>query len=255
MQLAKAFERLVLARVEQLPRSPRGRPLKLADADALAFLFKVLRTGMQWREVDATVCHTTIFRRFHAWHAQGVFEDAYRKALRTYAKLRAARFYCVDSSYVRNRHCQAGTGKNHTDRGRKALKLSIVTDDAGVVFAARLDPGNRPDVTLLEATLRDPLARLERLPLYADRGYDSRHNRGVCRAAGLYDRIFRRKTKTCRRTNARRIVVEHAFAWLDRYRRLLLCYEQAPAVYRAFVLLALGDRLGKRCDAARLLPA
>ena len=54
MQLAKAFERLVLARVEQLPRSPRGRPLKLADADALAFLFKVLRTGMQWREVRNT---------------------------------------------------------------------------------------------------------------------------------------------------------------------------------------------------------
>ena len=83
--------------MEQLPRCPRGRPLKLADADALALLFKVLRTGMQWREVDATVCHITIFRRFHAWRAQGVFEDAYRKALRTYAKLRATRFYCVDS--------------------------------------------------------------------------------------------------------------------------------------------------------------
>ena len=68
MQLAKAFERLVLARVEQLPRSPRGRPLKLADADALAFLFKVLRTGMQWREVGATVCHTTIFRRTRFKH-------------------------------------------------------------------------------------------------------------------------------------------------------------------------------------------
>ena len=39
MQLAKAFERLVLARVEQLPRSPRGRPLKLANADALALMF------------------------------------------------------------------------------------------------------------------------------------------------------------------------------------------------------------------------
>ena len=66
MQLVKAFERRVLARAEQLPRSPRGRPLKLADADALALLFKVLRTGMQWRAADATVCHTAIFRRFHA---------------------------------------------------------------------------------------------------------------------------------------------------------------------------------------------
>lgn len=62
---------------------------------------------------------------FHAWQTQGVFLDAYRRALRTYAKLNNTCFYCVDSTYVRNRHCQQGTGRNHTDRGRKALKLSV----------------------------------------------------------------------------------------------------------------------------------
>ena len=95
-----------------------------------------------------------------------------------------------------------------------ALKLSIVTDQNGVSYGARTDPGNRPDVTLLSASLDAMLLNIERVPLYADRGYDSRNNRRICANAGLADRIFRRRTKTVRRTNARRIVVEHAFAWL-----------------------------------------
>ena len=241
----------MLAEVERLPRAPQGRPLKFSDADALEIMFKVLRTGMQWREVVAPVCYTTVFRRFQTWHLRGIFRDAYKKVLQTHAKLQRPRFYCVDSSYVRNRHCQVGTGRNHTDRGRQALKLSVLTDDGGVVHAARLDAGNRPDVCLLGATLAAALVRLDRLPLYADRGYDSRNNRGLCSAAGLQDRIFRRKTKTCRRTNARRIVVEHTFAWLQRYRRLLFCYEQSPGPYLSFVLLGLGDRVGRQLQRAQ----
>ena len=131
---------------------------------------------------------------------------------------------------------------DHTDRGRKALKLSIVTDQNGVSYGARTDPGNRPDVTLLSASLDAMLLNIERVPLYADRGYDSRHNRRVCVNAGLAD-IFRRRTKTVRRTNARRIVVEHAFAWLNRFRRLLLCFEQSPSVYLPLVFLAMGHHL------------
>ena len=107
--------------------------------------------------------------------------------------------------------------RNHTDRGRKALKLSVVSDDSGVIIGACCHPGNRPDVVLLDDTIRSAFVRLEALELFADRGYDSRRNRTFCRDSGLKDRIFRRKTKTVRRTNAKRIVVEHTFAWLERH--------------------------------------
>lgn len=178
--------------------------------------------------------------------SKGVFEHAYAKALYTYQKLSPAKQYCVDSSYVKNRYGRVGVGKNHTDRGRKALKLSVVSDDSGMVVGACCHPGNRPDVVLLEDTLRSAFVRLEALELFADRGYDSRRNRSLCRDYGVKDRIFRRKTKTVRRTNAKRIVVEHTFAWLDHYRRLLLCYEQTPQAYLTFVMLALGNLLSNR---------
>lgn len=246
MHLSDVFRRLILSEIESLPTARTGRPLAIPPSVALDHIFKVLRTGMQWREVEAPVAYTTIFRRFQAWTSAHVFQRAYARALRSYRRLHPPQYYCVDSSYTKNRFGQAGVGRNHTDRGRKALKLSIVTDHNGVSYGARTDPGNRPDVTLLSATLDAMLLNTDRVPLYADRGYDSRRNRRVCVDAGLADRIFRRRTMTVRRTNARRIVVEHAFAWLNRFRRLLLLYEQSPSVYLSFVFLALGHHLSNR---------
>ena len=245
MKLNDVFRRLVLLELGKRKRSTVGRPKLLSDEVALDCAFKVLRTGMQWRELDAPVSYASVFRRVQAWEQECIFSKAYRRALRTYKKLCPTKLYCVDSSYVKNQYGREGVGKNHTDRGRKATKLSLVVDQTGIAHGARCDPGNRPDVVLLRSSLQSIL-HVERVPLFADRGYDSRHNRLICTEYGLSDRIFRRKTKTTRRTNARRIVVEHSFAWLDQYRRLLRLYDHTPTKYLNWVFLALGQQIGKK---------
>lgn len=53
---------------------------RTSDSDALAHMFTLLRTGMQWRELNSSVHCTTVLRRFHDWKRLGVFEQAYRKA-------------------------------------------------------------------------------------------------------------------------------------------------------------------------------
>ena len=162
MNLSDVFRRLILDEIEALPAAHTGRPPAISSTLALDHIFKVLRTGMQWREVEATVAYTTIFRRFQVWSSAQVFRRAYVRALQTYRRLHPTRHYCVDSSYTKNRFGQRGVGKNHTDRGRKALKLSIVTDQNGVSYGVRTDPGNRPDVTLLSASLDAMLLDTER---------------------------------------------------------------------------------------------
>ena len=246
MRLSHIFERLLLQEILKMGKSRTGRPAKLGDEEALKCVFKVLRTGMQWREVDASVSFVTVFRRFQTWSKNNVFQNAYKRTIEVYRKLIPSKYYCIDSSYVKNKYGQQCVGKNHTDRGRKALKLSLITDQNGIAFSVTTDPGNRPDVTLLLSSLEGMLLNVESLPLYADRGYDSRKNRRICSMHGLQDRIFRRKTKTVRRTNAKRIVVEHSFSWLDKYRRLLMFYEQTPAPFTSFVFLALGHQLCSR---------
>ena len=247
MLLSSVFKTFLIREIDDLNHTKiKGRPIILQDEEALNCIFKVLRTGMQWREIQSSVSYATVFRRFQQWTNKDIFRKAYKRALLTYKRLVPTKYYCIDSSYIKNRFGQRCVGKNHTDRGRKAIKLSIVTDQNGITYSASTLPGNQPDVTSLSSSLVHMLSSLDSVPLYADRGYDSRHNRTVSTTMGLQDRIFRRRTKTCRRTNAKRIVVENAFSWLDKYRRLLLFYEQSPPPLLSFVFIGLGHHLSER---------
>ena len=77
MRLSHIFERLLLQEILKMGKSRTGRPAKLGDEEALKCVFKVLRTGMQWREIDASVSFVTVFRRFQAWSKNNVFQNAY----------------------------------------------------------------------------------------------------------------------------------------------------------------------------------
>jgi IS5 family transposase len=152
----------------------------------------------------------------------------------------------MDSSHVRNRHGRKpNTGRNHVDRGRQGTKISVVTDDARIVYGMHLAPSNRPDVVLLDQTLDSRWLKLEGIELWADRGYDSRANRERCADRNMKDRIFRRRTKTTRKSNAKRVIVEHVFAHLQSMRRLSFCYEQRTEIFRQFFILAFGHRIGQ----------
>lgn len=196
MRLDSIFERLVVREAEiRCPTRSTGRPRILCDARNVELMFRVLRSGMQWRELQCEVNYTTVMRRMHLWHAKGVFESAYASLLKTYKKLVPPQYYCVDSAYVKNMFSSRCVGRNHTDRGRRALKISAIVDQMGIPHGLCCHPGNKPDVTLLFDTLQSCFEKLERLPLYADRGYDSRKNRGICEEFDLADRIFRRRCK------------------------------------------------------------
>ena len=241
------FERLVLREAERAnPHASTGRPRAISDECALRLIFRVLRTGMQWREVACDVSHTTILRRMHTWRRCGVFDTAYRRLLKTYKKLFPTQYLCVDSTYIKNMFATRCTGRNHTDRGRQAVKVSVVVDQTGAPHGMCCHPGNRPDVVLLDDSLRSCFESITSLPLYADRGYDSRNNRRVCDEHGVKERIFRRRCKTTRRTNAKRVVVEHTFAWMKQYRRLLYVYEHSEHQLSAFLLLAFGNVMSRR---------
>jgi len=87
MKLSHIFQTFVLRYANLLaPRTKRGRTRILEDTIALDNIFKVLRTGMQWRELESCVHHTTILRRLHLWVSRGVFDAAYADALKVYKR-------------------------------------------------------------------------------------------------------------------------------------------------------------------------
>ena len=149
------------------------------------------------------VSYITVFKTMHKWIDAGLFKAAYRCMLRLHSRRRL--ICAIDSSFVKNVYGRDCIGRNPTDRGRAATKLSVLVDDLGVPLSLLFTPANCSDARLMDPTLEAAILKPPGgTPLYADKGYDSAHNRTVCHRHGLADRIFRRRTVNGRRTHAKR---------------------------------------------------
>ncbi len=83
----KFFQTLVPKRVNT-HRFGGGRPRR-SDRDCLNGILFVLRTGCQWRALDATgICPgSTAHDRFQEWEQAGVFEALFHRAAKRYDEL------------------------------------------------------------------------------------------------------------------------------------------------------------------------
>ena len=87
MLLTDTFRRLILRRIENMfPEAKVGRKRSITNTEAIDHIFRVCRTGSSWRDSNSPVSYVTLFRRFHAWSAGGVFKDAYKEILKMYLK-------------------------------------------------------------------------------------------------------------------------------------------------------------------------
>ncbi|AET42425.1 hypothetical protein EXVG_00398 [Emiliania huxleyi virus 202] len=155
MKISNIFKRVLLQEIGKYNETmKKRRPRKCSDEEILDLVFKLLRTGMQLRELDGPVHYANVTRRFKMWCVANVVENAYTKLLKTYTKLNKITRFCVDSSYTRNRCChKKHMGRNHFDRGRFAFKTTTVCDQDRIVHGWMVHPGNRADVALLEESL------------------------------------------------------------------------------------------------------
>lgn len=82
-------------------RCPQGRP-GTSDRDAMNGIFYVMKTGCQWRALDATgICSgTTAHRKFREWATIGVFKGFWKMSLGEYDRVRGIgwRWLALDSS-------------------------------------------------------------------------------------------------------------------------------------------------------------
>jgi IS5 family transposase len=121
-----------------------------------------------------------------------------------------------------------------------------VTDRRGIPLAARLTGANVHDSTMLANMLdaipsvRGKPGRPQRRPnkCHADKGYDYPRCREACRQRGILPRIARKGVDSKEKLGRHRWVVERAFAWLNRFRRLTIRYERRADIHHALTTLA-----------------
>jgi transposase len=133
-------------------------------------------------------------------------------------------------------------GANPVDRGKPGSKLHLVCDDGGVPLTA----ANVNDTTVFQAVMDDvppirtPAGRRRTRPakVHADKGYDSRANRGYLRRRGIKARIARRQIESSARLGRHRWKVERSLSWLSCFRQLQVRWDRDGGRWFAFVLVA-----------------
>ena len=122
-----------------------------------------------------------------------------------------------------------------------------MTDRQGIILSVVLSGANVNDhLMLVEALESIPAVRSGRrgrprfrpLKLHGDKGYDYPAVWQELKQRGIEARIARRGVEDGSRLGKHRWVVERTLAWLSRFRRLRVRYEQSPDIHLAFTYLA-----------------
>ena len=141
------------------------------------------------------------------------------------------------------------TGANPTDRGKRGVKRSLLTEAQGIPVGLAVDGANRHDMKLVRDTVESVAApRPASSPeqpqgMCLDKGYDFDEVRRTLEEFGFTAHIRSRgeEAKAIKREagfKARRWVVERSHGWLNRFRRILVRWDKSPQNYIAFLHFA-----------------
>ncbi len=214
----------IIDRIENRPYGT-GRPPTptIKVVETLRFF---VREGVQWRELRATAgraCGSTLRRRLDDWSATAVLRRVHVALVRMVrAGPEAAPWdVVVDSCSVRAKRGGELTGPNPTDRGKAGTKYHVVASTDGIPLGVVPSAANVHDTRLFPHLLR--LAQVVCAAigrLYADAGYDSADNRGLCVRDGIQPHIRKVGEEHGSGLGTIRCVVEHDCAWLLANKRL-----------------------------------
>jgi putative transposase len=161
--------------------------------------------------------------------------------------------------WARRRSAGGKTGPNPTDRGKRGVKRSLLTDGRGTPLSVVVDGANRNDHKLMRETLEaitvERPAPTDELPqhLCLDKGYDYGEPRELAIEFSftlhLRTRGEESHAKRYAHAKARRWVVERAHSWLNRFRRILIRWEKKPANFLAMLHFALAMITWRRAAA------
>ena len=209
----------------------------------------VLTTGSQWSHLEVKDgSWKTIYHYFTKWSSAHLFKHAYDHLVSVYLKRNPlTQNIVIDTSFIKNVFGRDCVGPSPFDRGRKATKVSTVVDARGVPLVFTFHRGNRNDSRTLQHTLRKCPVSLCGKSLYADKIYDTQHCHDVLAKQGIHNKISQRLQVVAPADNRVRIVVEHTFAWLDKFRRILMRFDGKVAHLRSWHYLAGCQLISRRC--------
>ena len=226
-----------------------GIKLKTNLDDIIEGILYVCKTGITWELLEfRNIKWKTIYNHFLKWSKYNIFELIWNKIVNIYMKKnkykKNLKYQVIDCTYIKSINGKDNVGRNPTDRGRMATKLSILVDIIGTPIGYVLAAGNINDKNLFEQTLqRRIVKRKTKSILLADKGYSDKNRQSEAKKYN-YELIAPNK-KNCKKKlfrkckfSNKRYVVEATNSWLKKYKRTILRYDSLSYNFKSFILLA-----------------
>ena len=221
------------------PREPAPGHPPSETVRVLATLRQFLREGTPWRSLRAKAdmaSGSTLRRAFERWTRTGLLRKVHALLV---AMLRGNPTLILDSCSVRAKRGGDLTGPNPTDRGKKGTKYHIAVTGDGVPVACTATAANVNDTVLFERLFLAAFAVMARIrTVFADRGYDAKSHRALCRSFGAEPHIHKRRQPSASGLGQQRWPVERSNAWVLENKRLALRYDRLGFIVHALLQTA-----------------
>jgi transposase len=235
---------------------PNKRLPKYTNSYYLKLIQHVCKTGCQWNQLICECHHTSVYKTFCKWTANGVFEKAYEK-LRSLFMIDNKykdpfKLLIIDSCIIKNNKGSDKIGYHHKEKSKKGTKISVIIDSNNrFPLAINIESANVHDLT-------ETIPCIEKLPselindrrklktIIADKGYImGKENKLIARkkyrvkvltplkSNSIKNKLHSRDISILRKRNR----IEPIFSWIKQYRRLCMRYDVWSKYFLSFVYM------------------
>ena len=242
-----------------LSKAKRGFVSKIPLYKVFNYILYFLHTGCQWEAlpIDKDAEHPekkelsywAVYHHFRKWSRDGSLERVWKNSISTIK----GSLDISELNFDGTQTIAKKGGESVAYQGRKKAKTSnilpIVDRNGYVLASTEIVTGSHNDAFNLKVNLRESFQSIKKLGLTikgayfnADSIFDTKDARKVCFSYGLRPNIAenkrnRKQTKKGRKRlfNAqvykRRFGSERTFAWVDKFKRLLVRFERKNAYF------------------------
>jgi transposase len=222
----------------------RGRK-KIKKEALLSGILQVLVNGVAWRKIAECGCsYVSCWRYFHEIQRRGKLKLIYQTLSNRKTDIIESAIDTTTVTSFRFKRMVGWDGKHK----KNGTKISLFTDRFGLPADVQIDKGSRHDGSFVEKHINNTAGRRRKI-INMDMIYSNltlRRNMrkqgtkiNVQTRPGYYTRKVGPKFKFDEEKYKIRFLVERTNAWLKSFWRIRIRREHNPAMFKAFVYLAL----------------
>ena len=208
-------------------------------------ILQVLVNGVCWRKIaDCGCSYTSCWRYFKELQRRGELKLIYEVLAGEKTDISEGAIDTTTATSFRFKHMTGWDGKHK----KIGTKISLFTDTQGAPADVDFGKGSTPDPSFLPLHIKKTAGRRRKI-INLDKIYVSLELRRTMRKKGTFINMQTRKGDYIRKKGPKfsfkaskyqvRFLVERTNAWLKNFWRIRIRRERNPAMYKAFVYLAL----------------